>query len=147
MSLEKKLEEDLKTAMKAKDSERLGVLRMVKTALTNLKIQKKTEVLADDEILDVIQKQAKQRKESMESFEKAGRTDLVAKEKSEFDILNQYLPEQLSEPQIREIVAAAIAATGAAGKADMGKVMKEIMPKVKGKADGKVVNAVVQSLL
>lgn len=147
MGLEAKLEDDLKTAMKAKNADKLMVLRAVKTALTNLKIQKKTEALNDSEVMDVLQKQAKQRKESMDSFEKAGRADLVAKEKIEFDILSEYLPEQLSEDAIKAIVQAAIAKTGASGKADIGKVMKEIMPEVKGKADGKLVNQVVQGLL
>lgn len=147
MSLEKQLEDDLKNAMKAKDAQSLLVLRAVKTAITNYKIQKKTESLSDSEILDIVQKQAKQRKESMDSFEKAGRDDLYDKEKQEYEILAKYLPEQMSEDEIRQIVKTAIDKTGAASKADIGLVMKEIMPQVKGKADGKVVNGVVQSLL
>lgn len=147
MSLEKQLEDDLKNAMKAKDAQSLLVLRAVKTAITNYKIQKKTESLSDSEILDIVQKQAKQRKESMDSFEKAGRDDLYDKEKQEYEILAKYLPEQMSEDEIRQIVKTAIDKTGAASKVDIGLVMKEIMPQVKGKADGKVVNGVVQSLL
>jgi len=147
MPLEQILEKDLIAAMKAREAEKLGVLRMLKTALTNTKIQKKKETLEDAEVLEVIQKQAKQRQESMESFRQAGRQDLLAKEEAEFAILSQYLPAQMSDDEIRAAVQKAIETTGAKTKADMGRLMKELMPVVKGKADGKRVNEVVSSLL
>ena len=147
MPLEQILEKDLIAAMKAREAEKLGVLRMLKTALTNTKIQKKKETLEDAEVLEVIQKQAKQRQESMESFRQAGRQDLLAKEEAEFAILSQYLPAQMSDDEIRAAVQKAIETTGAKTKADMGRLTKELMPVVKGKADGKRVNEVVSSLL
>lgn len=145
--LDARIQEDLVQAMKQKDMDRLTVLRMLKTTLTNTKIQKKRETLEDAEILEVLQKQAKQRKESIESFEKAGRQDLAEKEKREYDILLKYLPEQLGDAEIRALAEKAIAATGASTKADMGRVMKELMPSVKGKADGKRVNEILARLL
>ena len=146
-NLDQKIQEDLVQAMKNKDADRLTVLRMLKSTLTNTKIQKKRETLEDAEILEVLQKQAKQRKESIESFEKAGRAELADKEKREYDILLKYLPEQLSDAEIKALAEKAIKATGVSVKADMGKVMKELMPSVKGKADGKKVNEILSSLL
>ncbi len=146
-SLDVQIQQDLLQAMKNKDADRLTVLRMLKSTLTNTKIQKKRETLEDAEILEVLQKQAKQRKESIESFEKAGRAELADKEKREYEILLKYLPEQLSDADIRTLAEKAIKATGATVKADMGKVMKELMPAVKGKADGKKVNEILSSLL
>jgi len=147
MGLCESLEKELIVAMKAKDTDKLMVLRALKTAFTNTKIQKKTELLKDDEVLEIIQKQLKQRKESIESFEKAGRTELADKEKREAVILEQYLPKQLTDDEIRGIVKKAMAATGAASKADTGRLMKEVMPLVKGQADGRRVNVIVGELL
>lgn len=141
------LQKDLVDAMKAKDMDCLTVLRMLKTMLTNTKIQKQREQLEESEVLEVIQKQAKQRKESIESFEKAGRQDLAEKEKREYAILAKYLPEQLSDEQIRELAVNAIQTLGLKTKADLGRLMKELMPSIKGKADGKKVNEIIASLL
>ncbi len=147
MPLEQTLETDLTQAMKAKDQEKTGVLRMIKAAILNYKIEKKKETLTDEEIFEILQKQAKQRRESIDSFEKAGRKDLAEKEKKEVSILQAYLPKQLSDEEIRSLAKDVIAKTGAKTKAEMGKVMKDLMPLVKGKADGKKVNEVLGSLL
>jgi uncharacterized protein len=147
MKLEETLESDIQQAMKAKDAEKLSVLRMVKAAVINYKIDKKKETLTDEDIIDILQKQAKQRRESFDSFEKAGRKDLAEKEKKELSILEIYLPKQLSDDEIRKIAQGVIAKSGAKTKADTGKVMKDLMPLVKGKADGKKVNEILGSLL
>lgn len=147
MSIEKQLEQDLTAAMKAKDADKLTVLRMLKAAILNFKIDKKKETLSDEEIFELLQKQAKQRRESIESFEKAGRPELAEKEKREVTILQSYLPKQLSDDEIRAFAQAAIAKSGASTKAQMGLVMKELMPQVKGKADGKRVNEILGALL
>ena len=147
MSLVQQLDQDLITAMKAKDADKLIVLRMVKTALTNYRIEKKRENLEENEVLDILQKQAKQRKESVESFEKAGRQDLAEKERKELAMLQAYMPKQLSDAEIKTLAEKAIAESGAKVKADLGKVMKVLMPWVKGKSDGKKVNEILMSLL
>ena len=147
MGLEDQISEEIKNAMRAKETEKLMVLRGVKAVITNLKIQKQTEDLSESDILAVIEKQAKQRKESMESFKAANRMDLYEKEKQEFDILSQYLPKQLSEDEIKTLVLDAITETGAKNKAEAGNVMKVLMPKIKGKADGKIVNQYVMAQL
>ena len=120
---------------------------MVKAALDNCKIERKKERLDDQEVIAVLQRQAKQRMESIESFQKAGRTDLVEKEKNEFAILQAYLPKPLTDEELKALVQKAITAAGAKTKADLGRVMKELMPSVQGKADGKRVNGVVLQLL
>ncbi|MDP3920833.1 MAG: GatB/YqeY domain-containing protein [Candidatus Omnitrophota bacterium] len=143
MSLEERLANDLTAAMRAKDADKLTTLRMLKAAITNTKIEQKKETFQDVDLLPIIQKQAKQRRESLESFEAAGRTDLAEKEKRELEILEAYLPKQLSDDEIKSIVVAAISVAGATSKGDIAAVMKEVMPKVKGKADGKRVNQIV----
>ena len=139
--------DDIKAAMKAKDETRLLVLRMVKTAMNNVAIAKSKNDLDDNEEIDIVQKQAKQRRESIESFEKGGRPELAAKEKSELTILETYLPKQMTDAEIQAVCKDVIQKTGATGAADSGKVMKELMPLVKGKADGRRVQEVLKSLL
>lgn len=147
MSLATQLDQDLVSAMKAKDADKLIVLRAVKTALTNFKIDKKRENLEEGEILDILQKQAKQRKESIDSFEKAGRKDLADKERKELAVLQAYMPKELTDAEIKTLAEKAIAESGAKSKKDLGLVMKVLMPWVKGKADGKKVNEILGSLL
>lgn len=147
MNLEKTIEQDVVQAMKNRDMEKVGVLRMVKAALGNYKIEKKNENLSDDEVLTVIQKQAKQRKESIDSFEKAGRHDLSEKEKKELAILQSYMPKELTDAELKTIIQKVVQATGAKTKADQGRVMKDLMPQVKGKADGKRVNEILAQFL
>ncbi len=147
MISEEILDQDLKTAMKAKDENKVLTLRMVKAAITTFKIDKKKEKPDESDLQQILQRQVKQRKESIESFEKAGRDDLALKERREMAILEAYLPAQLSADEIRGLLSETIRKTNAAAKADMGKVMKEVMPLVKGKADGKLVNEILNSLL
>ena len=139
--------DDIKISMRAKDEIKLGVLRMVKTAINNFAISKSKNDLDDNEELDIVQKQAKQRRESIESFEKGGRPDLATKEKDELAILEAYLPKQMTEAELQVVCREVIAKTNANGSADTGKVMKELMPLVKGKADGRRVQEVLKSIL
>ncbi|MBI4711305.1 MAG: GatB/YqeY domain-containing protein [Candidatus Omnitrophica bacterium] len=147
MSLAEQIEKDVIAAMKAKDVVKVSTLRMLKSALGNYLIQAKKEKAEDSEVLGMITKQAKQRRESMESFDKAGRKDLSDKEKVELAILEAYLPKQLSDDELRAAVQNAIATSGAQTSADMGKLMKVLMPMIQGKADGKRVQEVVKSFL
>jgi uncharacterized protein YqeY len=146
MSLLTTLNDDIKTAMKAKDKETLGVLRMLKTAIQNDQIKVGRDLNGEEE-LTVLAREMKQRKESLSEFEKAGRDDLIDKVKVEIAIVEKYMPQQLSEAEIRQIVQAAIDQTGATSPKEFGKVMGAVMPKVKGKADGNQVNAIVKELL
>ena len=147
MSLAERIERELVEAMKARDALKLSTLRLVKAALTNYKIEKKKELLSDDECLDILSKQAKLRRDSIASFESAGRQDLKEKEMSELAILEGYMPKQLSDEELRQLAKAAIDASGAKSKSELGRVMKELMTKVKGRADGKRVQDILSSLL
>jgi len=146
MSLSERLNEDMKLAMKSQAKFKLSVIRMVRAAIKNIEIdQRKT--LDDQEVLDVLSREIKQRKDSLQEFEKAGRDELAKTVKAEIDILMEYLPQQLTEEEVKAIVQQTIQEVGASSKADMGKVMSALMPKVKGRADGKLVNQAVQQLL
>ncbi|TMW73861.1 GatB/YqeY domain-containing protein [Alteribacter natronophilus] len=142
MDLQKQLNEDMKQAMKNREKQRLVVIRSVKSALQNEQINKGSD-LTEEEVLTVLNREMKQRKESLHEFENANRDDLVAKIEAEMNVLQTYLPKQLSDDELQQIVDETIAETGASAKADMGKVMGAIMPKVKGKADGGQVNRLV----
>lgn len=146
MSLLSTLNDDMKTAMKAKDKESLQVIRMLKASLQNEQIKTGAE-LSPEEELTILSREMKQRRDSLTEFEKAGREDLSEQVKKEITIVEKYLPAQLSESEIREIVQGAIDQTGAASPKEFGKVMGVVMPKVKGKADGNQVNAIVKELL
>ncbi len=146
MSLKKKIMEDMKEAMKAKDMLKVSVLRLLNSEIKNKEIDKKGE-LSDDEILAVIQKAVKQRKEAIEQYEKADRSDLAEKEKKELEILESYLPKPLSEGELNALIDEVIKEVGATSVKDMGKVMQAIMPKVRGRADGKLVNQLVRKRL
>ena len=147
MSLNNKVAADITAAMKAKDAARLSALRMLKAAIMNKGVEKGRD-LEDAEILQVVSSLVKQRRDSIEQFSKAGRTDLVDKETGEVAVLEAYLPPAASAAEIDEAVAAAIAETGASSPNDMGKVMKAVMPKLAGKnADGKLVNEAVRRKL
>ena len=145
MSLQKRIDEDLKDAMRSKDVDRLSVLRLLKAALKNAAIEK---VSADGELNDadtvaVIRKQVKQRQDSIESFGKGGRADLVEKEKAEIAVLNNYLPQAMSAEELTKIVADTIREAGATSRAQMGTVMKALQPKIAGRADGKTLSTEV----
>lgn len=146
MSLLTTLNEDMKQAMRAKDKETLQVIRMLKASIQNEQI-KKGQDLNDEEELTVLSREMKQRRDSLTEFEKADRTDLAEKVKKEIVIVENYLPAQLSEEEIRAIVQEAVTNTGATSPKEFGKVMGVVMPKVKGKADGNQVNAIVKELL
>lgn len=146
MGLLAQLTEDMKTAMKAKDKETLSVIRMVKSALSNEQIQLGHDLTPDEE-MTVLSREMKQRVEELASYQEANRDDLAQNIQQQIDVLNKYMPKQLSETEVEDIVKATISEVGATSKADMGKVMGALMPKVKGKADGKLVSQKVQSLL
>lgn len=146
MSLLEQLDQDMKSALKNKEKTKLSVIRMLRSSIKKEEIDKR-HALNDDEVLEVIVREIKQRKDSLSQYENAGREDLAQKEKEEIEILESYLPEQLSEEEVRSLVQQVIQEVGATSKADMGKVMGAIMPKVKGKADGRVINRLVQELL
>ncbi|MDR7867263.1 MAG: GatB/YqeY domain-containing protein [Sporomusaceae bacterium] len=148
MSIKERLTEDMKQAMKDKEAGklRLSVIRMVRASIKNVEIDRKKE-LGDEDVLDVLAKEVKMRRDSLEEFKKGNRPDLVAGLEQEIDILMGYLPQQLSDEEVRALVAEAVAQTGAAGPKEMGKVMSALMPKVKGRADGKTVNAMVKDAL
>jgi uncharacterized protein YqeY len=148
MTLQERIDADLKDAMRAKDAGRLGVLRMLKSALKYAAIEKADESGMDDAAaLQVIRKQVKQRQDSIESFEKGGRPELAAKEKEELEMLNAYLPKGLSDDELAALVRDTIAEVGATSKAQMGAVMKALQTKVAGRADGKTLSAEVQRQL
>lgn len=146
MTLLTKLNDDMKAAMKGKDKESLQVIRMLKASLQNEKINLGRD-LTDEEELAIISREMKQRRDSLAEFEKVGRDDLAEKTKSEIAIVERYLPAQLTEDEIRQVVSQAIEQTGASSPKEFGKVMGVVMPKVKGKADGNQVNAIVKELL
>jgi uncharacterized protein YqeY len=142
-----KIAADMKDAMRAKDAPRLSTLRMLKSAMEYYKIEKKQEQLMDADVTTIIKKQIKQRQDSIDGFEKGGRADLVEKEKAELVVLKSYLPEELSQAQVEEVVKATIAELGAKTKADMGQVMKAVQTKVAGRADNRLVSQLVSANL
>ncbi|WP_151735895.1 GatB/YqeY domain-containing protein ['Paenibacillus yunnanensis' Narsing Rao et al. 2020] len=146
MNLSERLNEDMKQAMKSKDKFTLSTIRMVRSTIKYLEIDLK-RTLDDSEVLDILSREIKQRKDALQEFETAGRDELAANTKAEIEIISKYLPEQLSEEEIKVIVQQTIQETGASSKSDMGKVMSALMPKVKGRADGKLVNQAVQQFL
>jgi uncharacterized protein YqeY len=149
MTLQQRVDSDLKEAMRAKDATKLAVLRMLKSALKYAAIAKSDAEaeLTDVEAVQVIRKQAKQRQDSIESFEKGGRAELAEKEKQELAILNDYLPQGMSPDELAKIVRETIAELGAMSKAQMGAVMKALQTKAGGRADGKALSAEVQKQL
>lgn len=147
--LKDKIQEDLKGAMRAKDEERLSTIRMLKSAIQYYEIQKGGAgyEATDEDIVEVLGREIKKRRESIELYEKGQRQELADKEKRELETLQAYLPEQMSEDAIRKLVADIINQTGATTIADMGKVMGALMPQTKGKADGQLVSAIVKEKL
>ena len=149
MTLQQRVDSEMKDAMRAKDATKLGVLRLLKSALKYAAIAKsgaETE-LSDTEAVQVIRKQAKQRQDSIESFEKGGRSELADKEKEELAILNSYVPQGMNPDELAKIVRETIAELGATSKAQMGVVMKALQAKAAGRADGKTLSAEVQKQL
>lgn len=146
MSLKEQIPNDIKNALRNKSTVELSVLRMLQSAIHNKEIDNKEE-LSDKQVIEVVSSEVKKRRDAASEFEKVNRPDAAQKEKEEIEILLKYMPEQLSEDQIREEVAKAIEESMADGLKDLGKVMKIIMPRMKGKADGKLVNSMVRDLL
>jgi uncharacterized protein YqeY len=145
-SLKERLDADLKEAQKARDTIRVSVIRMLKTAIKNREVEKIGE-LTEQELLQAVNSQIKARLEAVEGFRKGGREEAAKKEEAEMVILKAYLPEQLTKEEIESLIDKAIAETGAAGPRDMGKVMKALMSDVTGKADGKLVSELVKEKL
>jgi uncharacterized protein YqeY len=146
MSLKEKLADDLKSAMKEKDTVRKNTVQMIRAGV--LQIEKDKKITLDDEgVLEVIAKQLKQRRDSLPDYEKSGRDDLIAELKAEMDVLMGYLPQQLTREELEAIVQAAVRDTGASTLKDMGKIMAAVMPKTKGRADGKMINEIARQML
>ena len=146
MTIQQRLQEDLKQAMRNGDTVRRGLIRYIRSAIHDQEIARKAE-LDDEAVIDLLGRQAQQRLESIDAFKKGDRPDLVAKEVAELAMIRGYLPAQLSREDIAELVRAAIEEAGASGPQDMGKVMGRIMPQVRGKAEGRTVSRIVQELL
>ena len=148
MGLKEVLQSDLTEAIRSRDELKSGTIRMVLTAITNEEVSGKTaRTLTEPEIITVLSREAKKRREAAEAFDEGGRPDRAEREKLEGEFITTYLPAQLSEAEIKEMIAAAIAETGASGPAGMGQVMKIVSPKIAGKADGGTVSALVKAAL
>ena len=148
MGLKEKLQADLTDAIKARNETKAGTIRMVLAAITTEEVSgKQARVLTDAEIITVLSREAKKRREAIDAYATANRADLVAKEKSESDVISAYLPEQLSDSEIEKLVQDAISQTGASGPSGMGQVMKFLQPKIAGKANGGKVSAIVKKAL
>ena len=148
MALKEKLQNDLTEAMRARDEVRSSTIRMVLTAIKNEEVSgKEARDLSDAEVITVLSREAKKRREAAEAFEQAGASDRAANEKAEGVIIAEYLPAQLSESEIKEMISAAITETGATGPQQMGQVMKLIQPKIAGRADGGIVSSLVKAAL
>ena len=146
MSLSDRLEAAMRDAMRARDEQRTQTLRMAMAAAHNLKIERRRD-LTDEEVVDVLTKQVKQRRESIEMYRAGGREDRAAAEEAEAAILAEFLPEQLGEDEVEALARAAIAETGASTPADLGRVMGRLSPQTRGRADGRLVSDVVRRLL
>lgn len=146
-NLREQLRSDLRDAMRAKDAPRRNTIRMLEAAIKNAEIDKRGAELAETDILAILQRQVKQRRESIEQFERGGRDDLAETERTEIAIIETYLPRQLSREEVTARAKAVVAESGATGPGDRGKVMGILMRELRGEADGAVVNAVVSELL
>lgn len=146
MSLLDQVDSDFNQALKSKESEKLSILRLLKSAIKNAEIEKK-QPLTDEDVIKIIQKEVKQRKDSIESFQSAGRTELAEKEQSEIELLKKYLPAEISDEELEKIVKDSIDTVGAKSMSDFGNVMSQVMPKISGKADGSRVSEKVKEIL
>ncbi len=147
MGLKDQIPEDLKNALRNKNTLELSVLRMLQSALKNREIDNKKETLSDEDVIGVVGAEIKKRRDAVKEFEKVNRADAADQEKAEIDILMKYMPQQMNEDEIRAVVTSAIEETNAESMKDIGNVMKVLMPRVKGKADGSVVNKIVREML
>lgn len=147
MTLQERLGQEIKAAMLAKDADRLNALRMLKSAIGYVLIEKKTETLSDADFVSIVQKEVKKRRDSIEQFEKGGRAELAAKEKQEITVLENFLPQPLSPEELENLVRDSIGETGATSKKDMGAVIKAVQAKAAGRAEGKTISQLVGKLL
>jgi uncharacterized protein YqeY len=147
MSLQQRVTDELKASMMAREAVRTATLRMLKAALGYAQIEKKTETLPDAEVMAVIQREAKKRRDSIEEFEKGGRAEMAANERAELEVLSGFLPKALSPEELEALVRGVVAEVGATTKKDMGAVMKAAQAKVDGRADGRAISALVSRLL
>lgn len=147
MSLQERISQEIKAAMLAKDADRLSALRMLKSALGYAQIERKTEALPDADVVAIVQKEVKKRRDSVEQFEKGGRGELAAKEKQEIAVLETFLPQPLSAEELEQLIRSTIQELGATSKKDMGPVIKAVTAKAAGRADGKTVSGIVGKLL
>ena len=151
MKLKEKIEQDFKEAFKNKEEVRLSALKMLRAAISNAEIEKRGkgegDELSDEEIEAVVSKEAKKRREALEIYEREGRNDLAERERKELEILSEYLPEQISEDELRKLAEEAIKEAGANSPQEAGKVMAVLMPKIKGRADGSLASRIVRELL
>src|SRR5436190_7281109 len=147
MAIAEKLSQEIKSAMLAKDADRLQTLRMLKSAMGYAQIEKKTDTLSEPDVVSIVQKEVKKRRDSIEQFEKGGRPELAEKEKKEITILEEFLPKALTPEELEQLVKAAIQETGATSKKDMGPVIKAVQAKAAGRADGKTISGLVGKLL
>jgi len=147
MSLQERLSQEIKAAMLARDADRLGALRMLKSAIGYIQIEKKVDSLPDAEVISAVQKEVKKRRDSIEQYEKGNRPELAAKEKQEITVLETFLPQPLSSEELEKMVREAIAETGATSKKEMGPVIKAVQTKAAGRAEGKTISQIVGRLL
>ena len=147
MTLQERISQEIKAAMLAKDADRLSALRMLKSTMGYVQIEKKTESLSDADVTAIVQKEVKKRRDSVEQFEKGGRAELATKEKAEIAVLESFLPKAMPPEELEALVKATIQETGATSKKDMGPVIKAVQAKAAGRADGKSISTLVGKLL
>jgi hypothetical protein len=147
MSLQKRLSDELKAAMLAKDAARLSTLRLLKSAIGYVLIERKSEDISDAELITIVQKEVKKRRDSIEQYEKGGRPELASKERDEIIVLEGFLPKPLAEEELAALVQAVISELGATGKKEMGAVIKAVQARAAGRAEGKTISALVSRLL
>jgi len=147
MTLQERLAQEIKSAMLAKDADKLSTLRLLKSVIGYLLVERKTETLSDADFVGVVQKEVKKRRDAIEQYDKGGRPELAAKEKKEITVLEAFLPQALSQEELEQLIKATIAETGATSKKDMGPVIKAVQAKAAGRADGKTISGIVGKLL
>ena len=147
MTLQERLAQEMKSAMLTKDADKLSTLRLLKSVIGYLLVERKTETLSDADFVGLVQKEVKKRRDAIEQFEKGGRTELAAKEKKEISVLEAFLPQAMSPEELEQLIKATIAETGATSKKDMGPVIKAVQAKVGARAEGKTISGMVGKLL
>ena len=147
MTLQERLSDEIKSAMRAKEADRLGTLRLLKSALGYAQIEKKSETTSDADFVALVQKEIKKRRDSIEQYEKGGRPELAAKEKQEIGVLEPFLPAAFSEAELEQLIRATIQELGATSKKEMGQVIKAVQAKAAGRAEGKTISGLVGKLL